>query len=290
MDDNIQTSELLKEENIPCNNKEITSLYVCNMSDDYNELNYSDEYYICMQNDFIMGRQHMTLREAKLIRLLISQISQKADKFETYHTSIKALADSLGSSRSSMYRDIFNLCCNLQSRVILIRPLKDEDIDNGKARWKTLNLISRCEYDAKGGLIIALSPQIEPYLLSLSSYYTQYKQKEIGYFTSFYALRLYEIIKMCDDSHYHKQQKFKFTVDHLREVLLDELNKKKYKQFAHFRERIIEQAVTQINDNPEIKFGIETEYIRTGRNISHVVFTKINKETNTKSVIKQEDT
>lgn len=124
--------------------------------------------------------------------------------------------------------------------------------------------------DGNGTLTIALSDEVKPYLFELKKkgFFTQYQIKEILPMNSFYAIRLYQYI-----TYYNAKEKnidsIKLSIKDLREYLQCV---KTFQRISDFKKSVIELAVKQINKNPNSEFWIETEYIKTGRHVTHVFF------------------
>lgn len=59
------------------------------MSDnDRKILNLSKEYSVVMANKLIQGKQSLSIRAAKIVRILISQVSMEDKEFYTYKTTV----------------------------------------------------------------------------------------------------------------------------------------------------------------------------------------------------------
>ena len=91
-------------------------------------------YYVVTANDLIKGRQKMTLREAQLLFIAISQVVYDDKDFKTYTTTVPELAEFMGVDENSLYRDLENICTNLLQRVVKIQV--DEDDSKGRKKWK----------------------------------------------------------------------------------------------------------------------------------------------------------
>ena len=133
-------------------------------------IDYNKNHYTVMANNIIRGKQSMTLQEARLIRLLITQIAKDDKDFKTYKVNIQELARFLEIPDNNLYRDIRNICQSLMSRTIKIQ--------NGN-QWKIFQWLQLAEYDGHGTVTLMLSNQIAPYLLQLNAWFTQYQLKNI---------------------------------------------------------------------------------------------------------------
>lgn len=221
-----------------------------------------DDFYACFKNDLVKARQTTTLREAKLLRIIISQVVEDATDFKTFKVKAADLAELLELKSSSIYRDAKKICESLHTKYI--------SIQNEDGTWENFNWICHSYYD-NAYIHITLSDQLKPYLLNLDANFTKVKVKEIIKFNSFYGLRIYEMLKSEWDRRYHNVNNFKYKVAYLRQILDGE---KKLKTFSHFKERVLVPAVDSINNNPYALFSVSIKY-DTGykRAVEYVTFT-----------------
>jgi len=225
-------------------------------------ISYDDEHYIVLSNDIVKGKQNTTLQQARFIRLMISQIVKQDTDFQKYTCRIQDFAKFFGIVPDNMYKDVFTFCSELIKTQVYIGT------GNPKKPWKTINWFNCAEYDGQGGITLCLSEQIRPYVLDLSKWYTQYKLKHIKRMSSFYGIRLYEILKCDDNKARDTKNEYTYSVDELREILCCE---KKNTRISDFKRKVIEKAVDEINNNTD--YIVYVDYIKTGRKITHIKFT-----------------
>lgn len=225
------------------------------------EMTYNAEHNTVAANDIIRGKQSMTLQTARLIRLLVTQIAERDKDLKTYTCKITDLAKFMNIPRNNLYRDVFKLCeCALDSNVYI-------GTGNPKQPWKLFRWISMASYDGKGTITLRLSDEIKPYVLELEKWFTQYKLKNILEFNSYYAIRLYEIIKCEDGATGNMQSELEFEIEELRQYFGCE---NKYKSFADFKKNTIEVAVREINEKSDI--WLKPTYKKWGRAYTSVSF------------------
>lgn len=225
------------------------------------DMAYNSEHYTVAANDIIRGKQAMTLQTARLIRLLITQVVKEDKDLKTYVCKISKLAEFFNIPSSNLYRDIREICeCAMKSVVYI-------GTGNPKRPWKIFHWISLAEYDGNGIITLRLSDEIKPYVLDLEKWFTQYQLKNILEFSSYYSIRLYEILK-CEDGKYRNEKlKHEFTVEELKQFFDCE---NKYVRISQFKEKVIEVAVREINQKSDI--WVDVSYKKTGRAITSVVF------------------
>lgn len=225
------------------------------------EMTYNAEHNTVAANDIIKGKQSMTLQTARLIRLLVTQIAERDKDLKTYTCKITDLAKFLNIDSSNLYKDIFKICeCAMKSVVYI-------GTGNTKHPWELFHWVSTAKYDGKGTLTLRLSDEIKPYVLELEKWFTQYKLKNILEFNSYYAIRLYEIIKCEDGASGNMQSELEFEIEELRQYFDCE---NKYKLFADFKRKVIEVAVREINEKSDI--WLKPTYKKWGRAYTSVSF------------------
>ena len=225
------------------------------------EMTYNAEHNTVAANDIIKGKQSMTLQTDRLIRLLVTQIAEKDKDLKTYTCRITDLAKFFNIDSSNLYKEIFKICeCALDSKVYI-------GTGNPKHPWEMFHWISMASYDGKGTLTLRLSDEIKPYVLELEKWFTQYKLKNILEFNSYYAIRLYEIIKCEDGATGNMQSELEFEIEELRQYFDCE---SKYKLFSDFKRNVIEVAVREINEKSDI--WLKPTYKKWGRAYTSVSF------------------
>lgn len=225
------------------------------------EMTYNAEHETVAANDIIKGKQSMTLQTARLIRLLITQIAMQDKDLKTYTCKIVDLAKFFNIPKNNLYRDIDGICDTaLDSKVYI-------GTGNPKNPWKRFHWISSAEYDGAGTLTLRLSDEIKPYVLKLDNWFTRYKLKNILEFNSYYAIRLYEILKCEEGIYRHEKESHEFEIEELRQFFDCE---KKYERVSQFKAKVIEVAIREINEKSDIY--VEATYKKCGRAINSVIF------------------
>lgn len=224
-------------------------------------ISYNKEHYAVMANSIVKGKQEMTLMEARIIRLLITQVVKEDKDLKTYTCRIQDLADFLNITSDNIYRTIKTICENLLKRIVRIGT------GNPKEPWMAFQWVQLARYDGNGNITLKLSEQIAPYVLELNSWFTQYQIENILQFNSFYAIRLYELIKCENGITRDTKETFTFEIDYLRQVFCCE---DKYKTTAEFIRQAIEISTKEINQKSDIK--LEYECKKTGKKITSIEF------------------
>lgn len=202
------------------------------------------DYYVVTANDLIKGKQKMTLREAQLLYIAISQVVYEDKDFKTYTTTVTDLAKFMGIDENSLYRDLENICTSLLQRVVKIQVGGENA--RGRKRWEAFQWINSAKYD-NGTLTIRLSDDIKPYLLELESYYSQTLLGTLMTFRSYYTTRLYQYLTADTGAKFGSVYEWHFTCDELRELF--QVGEKQYKLTRDFLKKTIILALNELNNS-----------------------------------------
>ena len=226
------------------------------------KITYDKNHYTVMANEIVKGKQANTLQQMRFIRLMITQIEQQDKELKKFTCKIEDFANFFNIDKSNIYRDTMSFCSELIKTQTLIST------GNPKKPWKAINWFGCAEYDGNGEITLCLSEQIRPYLIGLNKWFTQYQLKNIVGIKSVYGIRLYEILKCDDNKSRETKNTFTYSTDKLKEMMACE---NKYKQIKELKEKVIEKAVQEINNNTDLQ--VHTDYMKTGRKITDIQFT-----------------
>lgn len=228
------------------------------------EENYLDirNKIVKKRNDLIQrSRFSLSLQQQKIILYLISQITPYDKDFKEYSFDIQEFCKVCGIDHENggnyeLLKDQIKAICD--KSVWITTENGEETI----IRWIEKPFINQ----GNGTIRIKLDNLMMPYLLDLKENFTQYELVYTLHFKSKYTIRLYELIKSI---HFHELESYKrkFSVSDLRRIL----DAEKYKTFQHFRDRVLEPAVREINENSDKIVSYEA--IKDKRSFSYVVFT-----------------
>lgn len=220
----------------------------------------NDQRYTVIANEVLKSKMEMTLIEAKLLRLLVTQVAKEDKDLKTYTVNITQLARFLQIPKNNLYRDIKTLIRRLMKRDICI---------HNKDGWTVFLWLQQASYNDKTHMItLMLSEQIKPFVLDLNKWFTQYKLADILYLDSFYAIRLYELLQCFLGESYFKKEVFEISILKLREYFACE---SKYKTTRDFLIKTVSIAIREINAKTEL--SVESEYIKQKNKIVSVKFT-----------------
>ena len=236
-------------------------------------LRESMENSVFVDNTFVRQVSNLTLTEAKIVRYLIMRISNVDDELKEVEIDIKTFADLIGISPQNLYagsggKNPKDLCRNLYKKELYIEDPEDPN------RWLVFGWLAYAEHE-KGKLKLKLNEKLKDYLLFLKKHFTAYKLEEIVAFKSVYSIRIYELIFWALSENNMKKP----NDDELRQVYLPlDLLKKylgvedKYQKISHFRTRILDPAIEDINERGE-EYHITYKDDKSGHSVVGFTFT-----------------
>ena len=219
-----------------------------------------------MSNDLIVKANcvveacyKLSLNEQRLILSAIAQIPKgvEVNDGDIYWVSVHDFV-SMGVHPKTAYRELREAISKLYERSLLIKF--DGQPISGSVRWIQGNYKTDRDKHMVG---MRFSKEVLPYLSNQTSNFTQYLKDDIVTVGSSYSIRVYELI--C---RFRKTGKREVAISDLRDML--QLHDK-YPAVADIKRRVIDMAVSEINDKSPIK--VKAEMIRTGRKYTHVLFT-----------------
>lgn len=233
-----------------------------------------NDFYVVQANDLIRARQdHLSLTEAKLVRLVISQIAPNDEDLHVYTFKLKDLASYLEVASSNLFRDISEITHNLMKKVITITPRTNSNQKALQIHW-----VDYVEYD--GGIVkIKLSDQLRPYVVGLRELYTKYGSGILQICNSTFAIRLYELLCSYQnmilrdyaapnpDGIPLEANEFVFSVTYLRDFFDCG---EKYPQTSDFIKRVISPTVEFLHRETELLPSYRI--YKAGRSITHIIF------------------
>ena len=240
-------------------------------------IKYNREYLVVQANELVRSKQDdLTLLEAKLVRLAISQVLENDTDFRTYSCNVVDLAKFLGISKDNIYRDIQDLSVNIMKKSIFIKEKTPNK--NGKQNYKIFHWVDYVEYK-DGTITFRLSESLRPYLIGLEELFTMYSYEALIDLPTNYSIRLYELLASWQNSTIRnvpktnytdvpiEKNEFIFTISYLREYFncVD-----KYPNTGDFIINVIDKAVKAIQKNTLMK--VSYRKVKKGRSIEYIVF------------------
>lgn len=193
------------------------------------------------------SRFSLSTLQQKVILYLISQLSPNDEEFKLYEFDIQqfCLATGIDYQSGNNYKLIKEQIKAIRDKSIWVTMPDGTET--------TLAWIEKPYINARSGLIkIRLDEDMKPYLLQLKENFTQYELIYTLQFKSKYSIRLYELVKSI---HFHELEKYTqiYSVDHLKKLLDAET----YDTWQHFRDKVLNVAIREINEHSDKQITYE---------------------------------
>lgn len=238
------------------------------------EISYNKELAVVQANELVRSRQDdLSLLEAKLIRLAISQVLMKDTDLKTYKCNVTDLAEYLHLDKKNIYRDIQELTKSIMKKSIFIRSKTGK-----RQNYETFHWIDYVKYE-DGIITFRLSESLKPYLIGLHELFTRYEYDIVIALPTNNAIRLYELLSSYQNitlknkiDHSFTRVKigkneFHFSIEWLREYFNC---REKYPNTGDFIKRIITPSIQAIEKHTLMR--IEYRTIKEKRSITGIVF------------------
>ena len=219
---------------------------------------------VVKDNALINASYSLNLVEQRLILLAIVMLREHTHNMEldylAFNKPIKVTADSyintFGVSQSTAYETLKDACKTLFARQFSYQ----EPRERGRIGNKTTRWVSDIAYiDNSATVEFTFAPAVLPLILHLEKHLTSYELEQVAHLTSGYAVRLYELLIAWR------------SVGKTPEIKLNEFRQKmgvldgEYQRMELFKRRVIEPAITQINEHTDIT--AEYQQYKKGRSI-----------------------
>lgn len=218
---------------------------------------------VVKSNKLIEASYRLDLIEQRIVLAAIVEAreSQKGLEDGFITLEVMSFAKTFGMEESNTYGQLKTAMDTLFNRFIVVRDIHPE---SGHERVSKIRWISKASYiDGAGMIQLQFGQDIVPYISRLEKEFTPYRLEKIGAMTSAHAVRLYELLIQ-----YLSLGQREIEIAWLRDILQLE---GQYTIINNFKLRVIDVAVTQINEHSDIKVSYTQR--RTGRNITHLIFT-----------------
>lgn len=214
-------------------------------------------YFVVKGNELITkSRYGLSMEKSKILLYLISRIKPTDEASTIYTININDFCRVCGYDTNNGYY--------FTSIKRDIKGLADESawIEVSKGREELFRWIDTAVIEKGSGKIqITFHKTIAPYLFELREKYTQYSLLNILNFHSKYSIRIYEL---CSAVKYHEFYSLK--IDDLKKSI----DAEKYLKFTHFKMRVLEPAIEDINLFSDL--NVRYEVRKTGKAFTDICF------------------
>ena len=218
---------------------------------------------VVKDNALMNASYNLEVTEQRLILLAIinareTQQGITSDSKLEIHAS--DYANQFNVKKETAYEALKSAVNNLFERQFSFKETTKKGVGIVRSRW-----VSRIKYiDDSAILEITFAPDVVPLITRLEQHFTSYQLKQVSQLTSKYAIRLYEILIAWREV----GKVPKIELSEFRErlgIAVDE-----YKAMNHFKSRVLEPSIKQINEHTDITASYEQH--KTGRTITGFSF------------------
>jgi plasmid replication initiation protein len=209
--------------------------------------------------ELIHAVQRLDVRPKQLLLTAISHVNpqvspSKQPKPFTVEITAQQWVETWGE-RKNPYRDLKEAAEMLNGKRFWINN------SNLKKSWR--NWITGAEYhEREGRITIQLHHDLMPYICGAMPVFSTLKILHIKGLRSFASIRLYELVNQ-----FRKSGVRQISLIDLRDLLA---TKEAHPRFTDFRRKVLDKAVTEINDKTDLK--VTWQPIKQGRSVEMIKF------------------
>lgn len=230
-------------------------------------VNKQRAYVVAKGNELIQHSKYdMSLQQLKVVNYIISRIKPEDTIDKEYTITIKNYCRLCGIDDKSgkNYKTIKDQLSAIANKSLWVQT------DKGK--YELFRLIDRVQVNENSGtLTVKFHPLCDGFLFGLDSKYTQYQLQSILPMQSKYSVRMYEycsskknigeVILSIED--------LKMRLGVVSEDEKGNITVQQYGKWSHFKERVLDRAVEEINKYTDIH--LEYELLKDGRKYSLII-------------------
>lgn len=220
---------------------------------------------VVKDNALIQASYTLDLAEQRLILLAIIEARNSGqgithDSLLRIHAS--SYAKQFGVNDKTAYTVVKDASKGLFDRYVTYH---DKNPKNGKDRSFHCRWVDKIGVEPDSGIVyMRFTSDVVPLITRLESHFTSYEIEKVANLSSSYAIRLYELCVAWREQGFTQRYK----IDDLRQKL--GVEPEKYKAMNNFKARVIDLAVSQINQHTDIT--VKYEQHKTGRKITAMSF------------------
>lgn len=233
------------------------------------EITLDKNYKVAMANYLIEnGINTLTANELKLLRLAICQSKMSDDNLYEYEIAAKELAAFFKIDLKNLYKNLDKMTDHIQQAFIKI---KDEE----KQTFYKQSWVDHCEY-SNNIVSIKIADGLKPYILGLKKCFFALPIEEYIFYKCKHTIIIRELLEA-------KMKYEKPYGDNVVEIpiSLEELKRvtntsKGYEKMSHFRSRVLDIAIKEINEHSEsvsTGYYVTVKPYKNGRSIAGFTFT-----------------
>jgi len=214
-------------------------------------------------NDYASSSYSLTPDAHRLLAVAISLICKDDNEFSTYRITVKSLIEYFPSLKNDK---------NAIARVDKATDSLMWTYIKAKNGWIKKNLIHSCQLTREPNFFyidIRLDNEMLPFLINVTGYFSAPKLENLRYFKKDQHFKLYSYFY----SFLFRGETWEVSIEEIRQLLA--IDKNKYEQVGHLKNRLLVPSVKLINEVTDIYVSIRE--VKQWRKISGFIFQVINK-------------
>ena len=220
---------------------------------------------VVKNNTLIDASYNLELTEQRLILLAILNARETGHGIDANSVLRIHASDYMSHfdvDKHASYEALKNAVTNLFGRQF---SYTEKDELTGKSKYVRSRWVQKIAYiDDAGILELAFTMDVVPLITRLEKHFTSYQLEQVAQLPSKYAIRLYELIIAW-------REVGKVPVISLKDLRLKlGVEENEYQHMHHFKSRVLDLAVSQINEHTDITAGYDQ--VKAGRVITGFSF------------------
>lgn len=212
--------------------------------------------WVTKSNELIESTYKLSLQEQRILLVLASKVQPTDETLKTYRFRARDFIEIVGNKKGTgFYSYLKDTVNGLQTKVLTIKK-------DGKQRNYNWVITSIYE-DNEGYITLQFHPELKNFFLALKEKFTSYQLENVVRLNSVYSIRIYELLKQ-----YERIKRRELSLQELREILA--IDPTKYKQYGHFKSKVLLVAQKEINEKTDIHFDFNEK--KTGRKVTGIEF------------------
>lgn len=219
--------------------------------DDVRKSPASANVAVAKSNDLINAVYRLSLIEVQLLHFCIAWAREHQLGLSTerpLRLRVSDFAERFNLGQGTVYQQAKDALEALYQRDI---TLYDTDQETGKREVIRTRWLTQYSYiDGAGVITVIFTPKVIQHITRLEKAFTSYNLNEIASFSSYYAVRLYELLMQFKDKGWRT-----VSIEDLRSAF--GVGPTQYKLIAQFKRNTVDVAVAQINEFSEWKVSYQ---------------------------------
>lgn len=214
---------------------------------------------VMQHNAITSGRYDFTACQMDIVFMLLASLKKDELTYRIHASEIELI-----TGRQWNYAQLRKATEDIGSRMFEV----DIERENGKMTHRQMWLFQKVDYrEGEGAFEVMISEPARPYFFELKNSFTSIQLKSVLGCSSKYAKRLYTLA--CQ---WRSVGRVTYEIIDLKKMLgmVDKKGNEQYEKISQFKERVLDVAKEQINENTDIEFDYKLH--KKGRSYKIVEF------------------